>query len=94
MSETIDKIHFQLATTTLEAMFGILGVFAGNHVFVEGEPTIEACWEWYEKEIFNEGRLYEALGKDDARTVIGIFRNLKEVCQLVRKYKNWEGLPK
>lgn len=42
-----------------------------------------SCWDWYEENIFNESRLYKSLGKDDARSVLGIFRRFREVCELL-----------
>lgn len=89
MSEKTDEIHFQLAKDTLKAMIEILDVYVENRSWVHGEPTREDCWKWYEEEIFNESRLYKALGKDEARTVLNIFQRFKELCQLTRKYKNW-----
>lgn len=40
-------------------------------------------WVWEEENVFNENRLYEALGKDDARTVLSIWRRFKEICELL-----------
>lgn len=91
MSEEVDALHYQLAKDTLKALIEVLELYVGNWSWVEGERTVEDCWKWEEEEIFNESRLYEALGKDDARTVLGVWRKFKKVCQLVRKYKNWQG---
>ncbi|HEB36022.1 hypothetical protein LCGC14_0669480 [marine sediment metagenome] len=90
MSENIDKLHFELATNTLNCIIKVLGVYAENRPFVQGSQTIADDHDWYEKNIFNESRLYKALGKDHARTVLHIWEEFKEICHLVRKYKNWE----
>ena len=68
----------------LQGLEEILGVFGNEkRAFVMSSKSREEDWEWYEDQIFNEARLYEALGKEDARTVLGIFRQFKEVADLV-----------
>ena len=63
----------------LDQVKQILGRFAEEGTIIAGEDR----WLWYEARIFNETRLYKALGKDDARAVLGIWRRFKEVCQLL-----------
>lgn len=56
----------------------------------QGAPEQEV----YEEGIFNEMRLYKALGKEDARTVLGIFRRWTEVvkvCQTLRQHHKKAG---
>ena len=89
MSEKVDKLHFELATNTLKCVIEILGLYVENRSWVQYESTIADCWDWYEKNIFNESRLYKAFGKDDARTVLSIWNDFKEICHVVRKYNNW-----
>ena len=60
----------------------ILGTFLTERT-IAGEDR----WAWYEANIFNETRLYKALGKEDARSVLGIWRRFKETCQLLTKEK-------
>lgn len=90
MSEKIDELHFQLAKDTLKAIVEILGIWVENCPFVQGSQTIADDHDWYEENILNEVRLYKALGKDDARSVLHIWADFKEICHLVRKYKNWQ----
>lgn len=45
--------------------------------------STDETWDWYEESIFNEERLYKALGKDRGRTVLGIWNRFREVCELV-----------
>ncbi len=52
------------------------GIFDGS----QGSPKED----WWEKQVFNESRLYEALGKEDARTVLTIWRRYKETIKLLR----------
>ena len=61
--------------TTLDAIREILSPFAdiGRSYDFSG----------YERDLFNETRLYGALGKDDARSVLGIWRRLRDVCELL-----------
>lgn len=47
--------------------------------------------EWYEKKIFNETRLYEALGKEDARSVLSIWRRYKQTIELLRDIEKLMG---
>jgi len=94
MTEKINELHFQLAKDTLKAIIEILGAWGENRPFVQGSQTIADDYDWYEENIFNESRLYKSLGKDDARSVLNIWREFKEICHLVRKYKNWENLGK
>jgi len=61
--------------TTLDAIRGILSPFADARRGYDLDD--------YEKDLFNETRLYGALGKDDARSVLGIWRRLREVCELL-----------
>ena len=90
MGEKIDKIQFNLAKNILNALIEILGIWVENRPFVQGSQTIVDDHDWYEENIFNESRLYKALGKDNARSVLNIWREFKEICHLVRKYKNWQ----
>lgn len=56
----------------------------------QGAPRQES----YEEDIFNEAQLYEALGKEDARTVLGVFRRWTEVvkvCQTLRQHRGGES---
>jgi len=52
-----------------------------DHLF-SGEPGSPKR-RWYEEEIFNEGRLYDVLGKDDARTVLWVWRNYANLAEAV-----------
>ncbi len=52
------------------------GIFSGN----QGSPKVD----WWEKKIFNEEVLYEALGKEDARSVLAIWRRYKETVKVLR----------
>ncbi len=45
-----------------------------------GSPKVD----WWEKKIFNEEVLYEALGKEDARSVLAIWRRYKETVKVLR----------
>jgi len=47
--------------------------------------------EWYEEEIFNEERLYKALGKEDARTVLAIWDRYKKVVDAIQVYRRAVG---
>jgi hypothetical protein len=49
---------------------------------------------WYEETIFNEDRLYDALGKDQARTVLGIWRRFKAVVAVAHKLRNARRMEK
>jgi len=90
MDEKIDKIQFNLAKNTLNALIEILGIWVENRPFVEGSQTIADDHDWYEENIFNEARLYKALGKDDARSVLSIWGRFKEACSVIRKYKGFD----
>jgi hypothetical protein len=46
----------------------------------QGSPKVN----WWEKQIFNETRLYESLGKEDARSVLCIWRRYKETIAMLR----------
>ena len=52
------------------------GIFDGS----QGSPKAD----WWEKEIFNEEVLYEALGKGNARSVLAIWRRYKETIMVLR----------
>lgn len=41
--------------------------------------------DWYEEHIFNEERLYKALGKEDARSVLGVWRRFRQLAESVRR---------
>jgi len=90
MDEKIDKIQFNLAKNSLSALIEILGIWVENRPFVEGSQTIGDDYNWYEENIFNEARLYKALGKDDARSVLSIWGRFKEACHVIRKYKAFD----
>ncbi len=45
-----------------------------------GSPKVD----WWEKQVFNEKVLYEALGKEDARSVLVIWQRYKETIQILR----------
>lgn len=53
------------------------GIFDGK----PGSPNIE----WWEKKIFNESRLYDALGKEDARSVLVIWHRYIQTIKLLRE---------
>ena len=90
MSEKIDKIQFNLAKNTLNALIEIFGIWVENRPFVMGSQTIADDHDWYEENIFNEGGLYKALGKDHARSVLNMWREFKEACHVIRKYKAFD----
>lgn len=50
--------------------------------------------EWYKEQIFNESRLYSKLGKEDARTVLGIWRRFKAVVAVAHKLRNARQMEK
>jgi hypothetical protein len=59
-----------------ELSFTNKGIFDGS----QGSPKVD----WWEKQIFNEDRLYTALGKEDARSVLSIWQRYKETIQVLR----------
>jgi len=61
--------------TTLDAIRELLSPFA--------DKERDFDFSGYEKDLFNETRLYGALGKDDARSVLGVWRRLREVGELL-----------
>lgn len=69
--------------TLLEDLINALDYFADTKPFVVGCTTREQQWEWYRDRVFNEKYLYETLGKDDARTVLGVFERFVEVSDIV-----------
>ncbi len=52
------------------------GIFDGT----QGSPKVK----WWEEEIFNEEVLYEALGKENARSVLAIWERYKKTILIVR----------
>lgn len=68
---------------TLEALRELVRPFADKEGWIQGRRSDEESWEWEEEHIFNEARLYEALGKDDARSVLGVWRRFRTVCELL-----------
>lgn len=76
---------------TLEALRKIVTPFADNRGWVYGEKGPAESWEWSEEHIFNESRLYSALGKDDARSVLGVWRRFREICELITLSKEQNG---
>lgn len=70
--------------STVEALRKIVRPFADADEKIDNKP---AC-EWYEEVIFNEQRLYNDLGKDDARSVLGIWRRFREACELLKEANN------
>lgn len=68
---------------TLEALRELVSPFAERRGWVYGCQSGEESWEWYVECIFNEARLYAALGKDDARSVLGVWRRFRAVCELL-----------
>ncbi len=70
--------------STMEALKRIASPFAD-----EGQSLIagEKMWAGYEDTIFNETRLYKALDKDEARSVLGIWRRFREMCELLSATK-------
>jgi len=59
------------------------GIFNGSY----GSPKVD----WWEHQVFNECRLYTALGKEDARTVLLIWRRYKETIELLREIQKNEN---
>ncbi len=51
------------------------------------EPFTEESndWEQHEEHLFNESRLYEALGKDDARTILSVWGRLRQICEILKR---------
>ena len=82
--ESVVKVLLEADSTT-EAIRELLFPFADNKGWVYGESNWEKSVEWEEKEIFNETRLYKALGKEDARSILGIWRRFHSVCDIIRK---------
>jgi len=79
------------SNNTLEALRKIVSPFADNKGWVYGKKNPTESWEWEEEYIFNESRLYPTLGKDDARSVLGVWRRFKAVCELITLSKEQEG---
>ena len=72
-------------TTDWEVWRQLLDPFCEDG-WIEGlksEP-MKAQLEWYEKEFMNEATLYPALGKDNARSVLRIWRDFKWMLANVR----------
>lgn len=67
---------------TLSALRKILSPFADELGWVHGR-NVEESWAWEEQRTFNESVLYQALGKDNTRLVLGVWRRLREVCELL-----------
>jgi len=61
----------------------IVSPFADDTGSVMGCHSGEESFDWYEQHIFNESRLYHALGKDEARSVLGVWRRFRQVCELL-----------
>jgi len=57
-------------------------VFSGTY----GSPEVK----WWEHQVFNECRLYTALGKEDARTVLTIWNRYVETIELLREIEKIE----
>ena len=57
-------------------------VYNGNGY---GRNSRKPWWQWYEEELFNETRLYKALGKDDARSVLAIWEHFKRIMMAVEQ---------
>ena len=71
-------------TTEQQLMSELLGVIEdGWFANTSGWPGVD----WYEEQIFNESRLYSKLGKEDARTVLGIWRRFKAVAAVTNKLR-------
>ncbi len=71
-------------TTEQQLMEELLGVIEdGWFANTSGWPDVA----WYEENIFNETRLYSKLGKDDARTVLGIWRRFKAAVAVANKLR-------
>lgn len=62
----------------------LLAISAVNQHMFEGKYGSPGT-VWYEKDLFNEARLYTALGKEDARTVLLIWKRYKETIRLLRE---------
>jgi hypothetical protein len=88
----VESLNESVKDLTLKSLILALDVFVESHPWVSCESTVERCWEWYEENLFNESRLYKALGKEDARSVLGIWRRFKEACLIVRKYRDFQGI--
>lgn len=55
-----------------------------DSILAELPLVVSLNWDWTELEenLFNEKRLYTALGKEDARTVLVIYERIKKVAKL------------
>lgn len=69
--------------STIKALRDMVSPFAGKEGWVYGCRDGDASFRWEEEHIFNESRLYEALGKDDARSVLGVWNRFRRVCELI-----------
>ncbi len=69
--------------STIEALKELARPFADEEISYR--RTNNETWQGYEEDIFNEGRLYNALGKDDARSVINIFEKFRSMCDLIQR---------
>ena len=70
------------ANNTTDAIKELLSPFCEKDGWIQGCSAAES-WEWDEEHIFNEARLYKALGKDDARSVLGVWRRFRDICELL-----------
>lgn len=57
-------------------------VFSGTY----GSPGVE----WWEHQVFNEVRLYTALGKEDARSILSIWERYVKTIELLREIEKIE----
>lgn len=74
-----EKARAEAAEAEHDRVRKAIDVFSKEMLF-GGRPDLE----WYEDKIFNEERLYEDLGKEDARSVLGIWRRFRAVVEAVR----------
>jgi len=79
------------SNSTIEAIRTLIYPFADGLSWVYGCSSFEESHQWYEERIFNESRLYEALGKDDGRSILGIWNRFHAVCELLVRIKREEN---
>lgn len=69
--------------STVQALRDMVSPFGDKEGWIHGCPDRDASFRWDEEHIFNETRLYKALGKDDARSVLGVWNRFRRVCELI-----------
>lgn len=85
VAQAVTKDLRGLAATEWQAIMDLLDVSSRMDTWLDADSQQER--------LFNEGRLYEALGKDDARTVLALWGLFHEV-RAARDRIGWTGAPR